>query len=638
MRRFSSLAWRSLRARKLRSVLTIVGVALGVAVLFASLAASSTMDAAVDRAAADEMGHATLRVHALEERGLGPDTVAAVKGVPVVAVAAPGLERKTYLAASQSQSPSAALPAPVTVLGVDPAVEPQVHDMPLSGGRLLAASDTLSALITQTLATQERLSLGDSITLNGGASLGPQAYSIVGILSGDGSLPDAGGRLVVVPLASAQALFDTTGVTRVDLVARPGVAADEVAREVETAITTEPYLLQKTSDTADALRAETADFRGTLLLVAAVVLFAGAFLIFNTLAMTVTERAREVGLLRAAGTTRSQVMGFVLLQALVLGAVGSVVGVAAGVGLAALTLAWVSASGPISLSAPDISPAPVLLALVIGIAVTLAASLEPAWRAGRIPPVEALRRSSTGAVAGEARLRWLVLVFGVLAVCGAVRLATIGRIEYGDRVVRGRRDRLGAGRADGRIRAAAGSGPACAASSRSASTPGRTPVPHLPQRGTAGPQRPVARHEPHRPHRRRPRHCPGDGGGPGRGRPQRPPDRCPLAGRDDPGQRVADFHPADGAGRSDPRRDRRDPGREVGLARRALRRRPGFGAPAGRRDRGQGLRRGRAAGLRLRRGRPGHGLRGAGRGRRGHRPAVTGRRHRTSGSATPSSS
>ena len=420
MRRFSSLAWRSLRARKLRSVLTIAGVALGVAVLFASLAASSTMDAAVDRAAADEMGHATLRVHALEERGLGPVTVAAVKGVPVVAVVAPGLERKTYLAASPSQNPSAALPAPVTVLGVDPAAEPQVHDMTLSGGRPLAAGDTLSALITQTLATQEHLNLGDSITLDGGASLGPQAYSIVGILVGDGSLPDAAGRLVLVPLGSAQALFDTTGVTRVDLVARPGVAADEVAREVEDAIKTEPYLLQKTSDTADSLRAETADFRGTLLLVAAVVLFAGAFLIFNTLAMTVTERAREVGLLRAAGTTRSQVMGFVLLQAMVLGVVGSVVGVAAGVGLAALTLSWVSATGPIALSAPDISPAPVLLALGIGIAVTLAASLEPAWRAGRIPPAEALRRSSTGAIAGEARLRWLVLVFGVLAVAALV--------------------------------------------------------------------------------------------------------------------------------------------------------------------------------------------------------------------------
>jgi putative ABC transport system permease protein len=406
-------------ARKLRSVLTIAGVALGVAVLFASLTASATMDAAVDRAAADEMGRASLRLAALEERGLTPATLAVVKGVGGVAVAAPALEQKTYLAVGQGQTPATALPAPVTVLGVDPALEPLVHDWPLSGGRPLLASDAEGALITQTLATAERVGVGDSIRVNGATS-GPATLEIVGIIAGDGSLPDAAGRLVIVPLPTAQSLFDVTGVSRVDLTIKPGYTADEVTHELENAIKTEPYLLARTTDTADSLRADTADFRGTLLLVAAVVLFTGAFLIFNTLAMTVTERAREVGLLRAAGTTRSQVMSFVLLQAFVLGAVGSAVGVAAGVGLAALTLSWVSATGPIVLSVPDVSAGSVFMALLIGIAVTLAAALEPAWRAGRIPPVEALRRSPRGAAAGEARLRWLVLVFAVLAVAALI--------------------------------------------------------------------------------------------------------------------------------------------------------------------------------------------------------------------------
>lgn len=401
-------------ARRLRSALTIVGVALGVAVLFASLSAGATMDAAVDRAATDEMGHAALRVQALEERGLSQEALSAVKRAAGVAVAAPALERKTYLAASLNQTPSSKLPAPVTVLGIDPVAEPLLHDMPLSAGRLLIATDSQNALITQTMASQERLRLGDTVTVSS-ASSGPQAFTIVGTIEGDGSLPDAAGRLVIVSLTSAQALFDSTGVTRVDLGTRPGVSADELIGQLEVTITTEPYLLQKTSDTADSLRAETADFRGTLLLVAAVVLFAGAFLIFNTLSMTVAERTREVGLLRAAGATRSQVMSFVLLQALALGAVGSVVGVAAGIGLAALTLSWVSSTGPVALNGPGISLGPVLLAVGIGLVVTLAASLEPAWRAGRIPPVEALRRGPAGAVAGAARLRWLVLVFGVLA-------------------------------------------------------------------------------------------------------------------------------------------------------------------------------------------------------------------------------
>ncbi len=416
MRRFSSLAWRSLRARPVRSILTIAGVALGVAVLFASLSAGATMDAAVDRAASDEMGRAVLRVQALEERGLSPAAVAAAEQVAGASAAAPALERKTYLAVGPNQTASASLPAPVTVLGIDPVREIALHDMPLASGRLLTADDASSAMITETLAAQELLALGDSVTLNGTVAAGPQAFRIVGIVQGDSPVPDSGGRLVYVPLESAQILFGTTGVSRVDLGAQAGISTDMLAGQLEKAISSEPYLLSKQADLANSLLAEMADFRIALLLVAAVVLFAGAFLIFNTLSMTVSERTREIGLLRAAGTTRSQVMSFVMLQAVVLGAAGSLLGVLVGVGLAGLTLAWVRSAGPIALAAPAISAGSIAIAIVIGVGVTLAASLEPAWRAGRFPPMEALRRGPAGAAIGAARLRWLVLVFGVLAV------------------------------------------------------------------------------------------------------------------------------------------------------------------------------------------------------------------------------
>jgi putative ABC transport system permease protein len=400
----------------MRSFLTIAGIALGVAVLFASLSAGATMDAAVDRAAADEMGHAALRVQALEELGLSQATVDAIAQAPGVVVAAPALERMTYLSASLGQTPSAKLPPPVTVLGIDPVREPQLHDMPLAAGRALAPGDVQSAVITQTLADQEHVGVGGTVSLNGTLAAGPQAYQIVGILTGDGPLPEAGGRLVLMPLASAQTLFGTTGVTRVDVGVAAGTSVDEIIGELGVSIKTEPYLLQRSSDLAASLRTEMADFGSALLLVAVVVLFAGAFLIFNTLSMTVAERTREVGLLRAAGTTRSQVMGLILLQAFALGVLGSAVGVCAGVGLAALMLSWVGSSGPIALTAPALSAGSIAMALLIGVALTLAASLEPAWRAGRITPVDALRRGAPGAAAGAARLRWLVVVFGVLAV------------------------------------------------------------------------------------------------------------------------------------------------------------------------------------------------------------------------------
>jgi putative ABC transport system permease protein len=373
------------------------------------------MDAAVDRAAADEMGRAVLRVQALEERGLGPDTVDAIGQVRGLSVAAPALERKTYMTASLDVTVTGRLPSPVTVLGVDPVSEPKLHEMSLESGRLLSSSDGQKALITETLAARERLSLGDSITLSGMAAAGPQPFEIVGILSGDGSLPDAQGRLVMAPIKATQTLFDTAGVSRVDLGAAPRFSADLLMGELEQSITTEPYLLSRESDVAASLRDEMADFRSALLLVAAVVLFAGAFLIFNTLSMTVSERWREWGLLRAAGATRSQIMSLVLLQALALGVGGSILGIAAGVGLAGLTLGWVRSTGPVTLAAPALAVSAVALASGIGLIVTLAASLEPAWRAGRIAPAEALRRAPARRGLGAARLRWLVVVFGVLA-------------------------------------------------------------------------------------------------------------------------------------------------------------------------------------------------------------------------------
>jgi putative ABC transport system permease protein len=415
VRRLSSLAWRTLGSRKLRSFLTVAGIALGVAVLFASLSAGATMDAAVASAAADEMGHSDLRVQALEERGLSQATVDVITRSAGVSVAAPALERQTYFAARQSQTTSIGLPPPVTVLGIDPVREVELHDMPLASGRLLMAEDPGSALVAQTLAEQENLGVGDSISLNGTVAAGPQTYKVVGIVDGNGPLPEAGGRLVFMPLASARALFGTDGVTRVDLGLAAGMSVDELVGQFDVTIKTEPYLISRTEDLAASLRSEMADFRGALLMVAAVVLFAGAFLIFNTLSMTVAELTREVGLLRAAGTTRSQVMNLILLQALALGVAGAVAGVAAGVGLAAWTLTWVRSAGPMAPAAPSLSVGSIALALIIGIAITLAASLEPAWRAGRIPPVEALQRGPAGVAAGAARLRWLLVVFGVLA-------------------------------------------------------------------------------------------------------------------------------------------------------------------------------------------------------------------------------
>ena len=414
----TTLAFRSLRARPARVALSVLGVALGVAVLFAGLATNAAVETSVGTTVRELVGRADLRVAAFGETGLSAETVAAIAGTPGVAVAAPALERRTYL--GPGLDAGAALPPPVTVLGIDPTIDGRLHDLALVAGSALADPTEHSALITERLAAQDGLTLGSPITMQGAAD--GITYRVVGIVAGDGPLTGAFGRTVIVPLATEQAVFATTGVSRVDIGLAPGTDAATASSALEARLTSQPYVLSSPKDLAAALRASTTDFQATTALIAAVALFAGAFLIFNTLSMTVTERVREVGLLRAAGARRGQVMSFMLTQALAIGVVGSLLGLVLGGLLAVAMVAFVRTIGSVTLDRPTFPLDALAIASVVGVAVTLAAALEPARRASRIQPVEALKARLDLPGARTARLRWLVVVFAMVALVGLLIL------------------------------------------------------------------------------------------------------------------------------------------------------------------------------------------------------------------------
>jgi putative ABC transport system permease protein len=411
----SSLAFRSLAARRGRTALSVVGIALGIAVLCASLATDAGIAASIDRTVRDLVGRADLRVEAFGPRGLSADSLAAIRAAPGVAVAAPVLQKRTYLV-PRVDDPNVVAP-PVTVLGIDPGPEASVRDLVLSSGTPLSGPDAFQALITQTLAIASGTALGGTITFQG-ADGAPFDLTVVGIIAGDGPIVGSAGRTVVLPLRTMQGLFDDRTVSRVDIVAGEGATPAEAATAINVALTSQPYVLSSPSDVAASLRGSTADFRSTTALIAAVALFVGAFLIFNTLSMTVSERVRELGLLRAAGATRRQLVGFVIVQAVVLGILGALLGVVAGFILAELMAIDLRSIAAIPFERVDPSPGSLVAVVAIGLGVTIAAAIEPARRAGSIPPVEALRDRIDPATARRARLGWLVGVFVVVGIAG----------------------------------------------------------------------------------------------------------------------------------------------------------------------------------------------------------------------------
>ncbi|MGW0901465.1 FtsX-like permease family protein, partial [Streptomyces goshikiensis] len=170
---------------------------------------------------------------------------------------------------------------------------------------------------------------------------------------------------------------------------------------------------------------------GTMLLVfAGISLFVGIFLIYNTFTMLVTQRTKELALLRAVGANRGQVMRSVLAEALVVGAVSAVVGLISGIGLAVAMRSVIGSFGA-KLPGGDIviAPGTIVAALVIGILVTTIAAVLPAWRTGRIAPVAAMGSAHLPATAKSLVVR--NVIGSIISVLG-VGLVVLGVSTGGD--------------------------------------------------------------------------------------------------------------------------------------------------------------------------------------------------------------
>ena len=401
------LAWRTLAARPLRSLLTIAGIALGVAVLCASLTLGAALDAAVDRTVRDMVGKADLRVSGLLESGLSEAAVGAIITSGGVVDAAPVVEHRTF----PTSAPGGGASSAITVVGIDPTSYLRLHDLPLTSGTMLDRTDEPVALVSQELADEDGYTLGSRLSILGAGA--PTDLRVVGILPGFG--PVAGtGRTAIIPIDVARATFAIAGATHVDLELAPG-ALDAVTSHLAARMT-EPYVLASPADLVANLRASAATFQSTAALVAAIVLFVGAFLIVNTLSMTVGERAREVGLLRAAGATRTQLSRFVFSGALALGIIGAGLGVLTGWAMALLMAGAVSDATGLSAAIEAVDPAGAITAALVGIGITVLAAIEPALAAAHISPVEALRARLDLPRVRRGRLTWIVVIFvGVAA-------------------------------------------------------------------------------------------------------------------------------------------------------------------------------------------------------------------------------
>jgi putative ABC transport system permease protein len=303
----------------------------------------------------------------------------------------------------------------------------------LWSGRGPTAPDEVA--INGGLADRGQFTVGEKIDV---LTLAPRrTFTIVGIYGYTNGRGSMGGDTQVAftePVAQQLMLGASNVYSSVTVTADPGVSREELRDRVAAALG-DGYTVRTGDELAASTAADGKAFldivRIVLLGFSGLSLLVGIFLILNTFSILVAQRTGELALMAALGARRRQIVGSVLVEAVIVGAAASVVGIGLGIGVSVLLKMVMEANSGASLPVGLIVPVPELvLAFVLGVVVTVVAALVPAVRASRVPPVQAMR-ASAAEQRSLTRITWLGAVPAALGI-GAVlvSLADIGTLRW----------------------------------------------------------------------------------------------------------------------------------------------------------------------------------------------------------------
>jgi putative ABC transport system permease protein len=433
------VALKGLLGRKVRASLTALAVVLGVAMVSGSFVLTDTISkaftsifsSAYDNTDAVVSGKKLVDYSSSGNATVSPDTLALIRKQPYVASAAGAIadlngdSTRAKLIGKDGKAIDNG-GAPTFGFGIDTS-QPRFNPLKLEEGRWAATSDEV--VIDPDTAKDEHFSVGDSI---GVAAVGPvRRFRIVGIAK-YGDVESLGGAtFAVFTIPEARRLLHMDGFTAIAVAAKGDLSQDQLAGRLQKLV---PGTAQvKTAEEqANADKKGIAGFltfiRGFLLGFGGIALFVGAFVIFNTLSITVAQRTRELATLRTLGATRRQVLRSVILESAAIGLLASVVGLLSGFGLARGLSALFGALG---LGLPEAAPVYALhtfvVSLLLGVLVTVLAGLVPAFRSTRIAPIAAARGGMPQKVRGRrATIAGVVLL--------AVAALLLGYAVTGDRL------------------------------------------------------------------------------------------------------------------------------------------------------------------------------------------------------------
>jgi putative ABC transport system permease protein len=400
----TTFALKALLGRKLRTLLTGLAIVLGVATITGTFVLTDSISKAFDSIftsiyrGTDAVITGETAFDVSEETGVeipsfDESLLAEVRALPEVDAAVGGVGGEAQLIDDDGDVIQFG-GAPNIGFSVDPTLA-RFNSIVLKEGDWPGANDV--AVDTST-ASKKDIEVGEELGVQAAGAV--QRLQVSGLFdfSSEGNI--GGATLAAFDLGTAQQLFNKEGrLDQIRAAAAGGTTEAELLASIESILpsgtqvrTGEGQADEDANETQEAL----SFLQGFLLAFGGIALFVGAFVIANSLSITIAQRTREIATLRTIGASRRQVMTSVLIESLATGLLASILGILVGLGLAK-GLFWLFEQAGFTLpnSGLLLESRTVIVALIVGVLVTVIASLRPARRATRVPPIAAVREGAT---------------------------------------------------------------------------------------------------------------------------------------------------------------------------------------------------------------------------------------------------
>ena len=446
----NAVALKGLLGRKLRTVLTALAIVLGVAMISGTYVLTDTITAAFTNVVSDSYSNSDAVISGkvafkntnsnTEETPAFPAAVLTkVKALPDVAAAAGGVGDQVKLIDRNGKVISTGGGESIAS-SVDPANDKRFNPLNLVAGKWPVGNGQIA--IDKRTSQNEHYAVGDSIGI--AADEGVLQMEITGIATFASSSSIGASTFAIFDVPTAQQLFDKEGkFDQIQVAAKSGVTPEKLVGEIRPLLPATAQVKTaeaQTQEAVDDVSSTLGIFQKVLLAFGVIALFVGAFVIANTLSITIAQRVREFATLRTIGGSRRQVLKTVLLEALVIGLLASVLGLFLGLGIAKALDALFSAMGVnFPKTGTVFATRTIVVSILVGVVVTLLASLRPAIKATRVPPIAAVREGATLPVTrlsrfgpvfslGTLALGILLLVYGIFGggMSTASRLLALG--------------------------------------------------------------------------------------------------------------------------------------------------------------------------------------------------------------------